>query len=120
MRKGFSLLEVLIGMLILVISVAGIISAFIYARDYISRSYKRMVCLNLARDVLERLTNEVRMDTWDTTGRLRPTATEVSFDGTNITVGISQYQRWYNVTDVDINGDGIEEYRQVVVRVNEI
>lgn len=63
-KKGFSLAEILISALILVIAAAGVFTSFIAANRYVNMSKRRMAAVNLARQVSERLYTRVSADTW--------------------------------------------------------
>lgn len=114
MKKTLTFLEVLVAGVVLVLSVLGILGMLNYGRRQIIHTQRRVVILNVARNTLEELSNEVRIDTWNT-GNLSVGA---SYTLPNINIGILNITRSYNVTDVDINNDNIEDYRQVNLTVN--
>ncbi|MBM3248302.1 MAG: type II secretion system protein [Candidatus Omnitrophica bacterium] len=62
--RGFSLAEILISAVILVIVSAGFMASFIAANRFISRSKRHMAAVNLARQISEGLYDKVRADTW--------------------------------------------------------
>ena len=62
MKKAFTLIEVLVGALILAVTFAGLIASFTGTRGYIFRSNKRLVVANLANGQLAQLYNAVRED----------------------------------------------------------
>lgn len=70
-RKGLSLVEILIAMLILAIAAAGLFSSFVAANKFISRSKRRLAAVNLARHLNEQLYKDVTASTWiDATSNL--------------------------------------------------
>lgn len=64
-KKGFSLIEVLIGALIIAIALGGLLSVFVGSRKYIHQSQKRLSALNLGRDILDQLRGTVRASDWN-------------------------------------------------------
>ena len=73
MKKGFSLLEIVISLVILGLTLAGIFSVFIAGRRYTERARRKLVSLNIGRQVLEKIKEDVRQDTWDIAGSNRLT-----------------------------------------------
>jgi Tfp pilus assembly protein PilV len=65
-KRAFTLAEALIAGLIVSVSFAGVISAFIAARAYSLRATHRLMAANHDRESLTILGNEVRADTWNT------------------------------------------------------
>ncbi len=63
-KKGFTLAEILISALILVIASVGLFTSFIAANRYVNMSKRRMAAVNLARQVSEKLYASVSADTW--------------------------------------------------------
>ncbi|MFH1655924.1 MAG: prepilin-type N-terminal cleavage/methylation domain-containing protein [Candidatus Omnitrophota bacterium] len=63
-KKGLSLVEILIAMVILAITAAGLFSSFVAANRFIARSKRRLAAANLTRHVNEQLFEYVRADTW--------------------------------------------------------
>jgi Tfp pilus assembly protein PilV len=106
---GFTLMEVLIGAIILAASFGGIVAAFTAARSYVSRSNKRLVAANLARSYLNQLYNDVSADIWNSTAcSLYPG----NYNLGSVTIDGIDYSITYNVTNVT----GYD-YRQVVFNV---
>ena len=64
-KKGLSLVEILIAMLILAIAAAGLFSSFVAANRFISRSKRRLAAVNLARQINEDLFKYVKADDWE-------------------------------------------------------
>ena len=70
MKKSLTLIEVIVGAIILALAFGGVFAAFTGARSYATYSNERIVAANLARRALEDLYENVSADTWDT-GDLR-------------------------------------------------
>lgn len=68
MRKkkltGFTLVEVIVSLLILLSTAAGIFASFVAAQNYVVRSKRRIAAVNFARQKFEKLRPYVRQDTW--------------------------------------------------------
>ena len=68
MRKkklsGFTLVEVIVSLLILLATAAGIFASFVAAQNYVLRSKRRIAAVNFVRQKLEELRPYVRQDTW--------------------------------------------------------
>ena len=111
-KKGFTLVEVMVAALILVIAVAGIFSVFTFTKRSVNLPGSQFQAMNLSRQEAEELRVAVDYATYDT-GNLAPgtytdTITSGSFSGT----------KTYVVTNVDLDNDGINESRKVVITVN--
>ena len=65
MRKTITLVEVITGAIILALTFAGLLSAFISVRKYVNRANKRVIAANLIVQQLNDLYRAVRADTWD-------------------------------------------------------
>ena len=63
-RAGFSLVEVIIALVIISITAAGILASFIAAEHFVERSGRRITAFNFARQKLEQLKPYVRENTW--------------------------------------------------------
>ena len=61
---GFTLVEVIVSLLILLTTAAGIFASFTAAQNYVLRSKRRIAAVNFARQKLEELRPYVRQDTW--------------------------------------------------------
>ncbi|MFA5272228.1 MAG: type II secretion system protein [Candidatus Omnitrophota bacterium] len=66
MLSGFTLMEVIVGLIIMSIVFGGLIATFVGVKRYVSRATRRVVSTSLDRQVLNSLYREVRADTWDT------------------------------------------------------
>lgn len=118
--KGFTLVEVIIAMVILSMTVAGLLSVFLSAHRFVGRAKRRLFAVNYARSLAESLRNEVRQDKWDcniddagcgglglTTNLLGDWTTPINFNEGGIT-----YSRRYKVESV-----GTSDYRKVSIKV---
>ena len=63
-RKGITLVEVVISLLIILIGASGIFASFIAAQNYVMRAKRRIAAVNVARQKFEELKPFVRQDTW--------------------------------------------------------
>ena len=63
-QGGFTLVEVIVSLLILLTTAAGIFASFTAAQNYVLRSKRRIAAVNFARQKLEELRPYVRQDTW--------------------------------------------------------
>ena len=64
-QAGFGLVEVMIALVIISITAAGILASFIAAEHFVERSGRRITAFNFARQQLEQLKPAVRQDTFD-------------------------------------------------------
>jgi type II secretory pathway pseudopilin PulG len=110
MKRAFTLTEILIGAIILAASFGGVVAAFTAAREYVSRSNRRLVAANLVRSQLDQLYNAVNGATWDNSS-ICPLYPGNYTVGT-VTIGGVDYNMTYNVTNVTGH-----QYRQVVFNV---
>ena len=111
-HSGFSLIEVIVGTIILAVAFGGLFAAFIGTRAYVGRANQRLVAINIARRALEDLFEHVREDNWDTAGNpLDPDApifNEPNYD-------IDGFD--YNGNEYDVLAVGGQDYRQVNMNV---
>ena len=112
-KRSVTLVEVVVSSLILALVFSSLLSSFMSARKYVGRANKRLVSVNLARQVINKLYGEVRAD-WDSRGRLdvnlHPREVSVTIDG-------REYSGRYMVTTISSNGAD-RDYRQVTVEVD--
>jgi prepilin-type N-terminal cleavage/methylation domain-containing protein len=111
MRRGFSLLEVLVAMILLGIIVAGMFATFsVVGRGPGKLDLPELRGVIFARDTLERLKNNVSEDSTRASALTAGTHSDPTSDPDN-------FVRNYVVEDVDINGDEIIDYKRVTVTV---
>ncbi|MBU0503707.1 MAG: type II secretion system protein [Candidatus Omnitrophota bacterium] len=67
-KKGMTLLEIVISMLILSLVTIGTANVFISAKKHVILNRSKMVAIGLARSYLESLQVNVTQDTWDLSG----------------------------------------------------
>ena len=84
-KRGLSLAEVLIAMVILAIAASGIFASFIAANKFVSRSKRRLSAVNLVRFIGDDLYRFVSADTWNdlTTNLLSCSVAGVDPDNTD-------------------------------------
>lgn len=63
-QKGFTLVEVMVSLLILLMTATGIFASFIASQNYVMRSKRRIAAVNFVRQKFEELKPYVRQDTW--------------------------------------------------------
>ncbi len=64
-KKGFTLIEIIVGAVILALVMAGLASVFLASKKYIVHSQSRMSGGELGKVFLDYLQMHVRQDTWD-------------------------------------------------------
>ena len=109
-NKGFSILEVLVAMILLGIIVSGMLATFsIVGKGPGKLDLPELKGLIFARDTLERLKNNVS----ELSTRGAPLVAGTYSDPTSD----ASFTRTYTVSDVDVNSDGITDYKRVTVKV---
>lgn len=116
-KYGFSLIEVIVAALILVLTVGGILFVFSTEKGVVSRTGRKVQAMDFARQTLERLKNEVSAETWSAGGDLGQV-------GVAITEPLSagEFRDKFNATRsyivTNVNPDGGEvDYKSVTVTV---
>lgn len=112
-KLAFSLMEVVVGAVIIAAVFGGLAAIFVNVRRYVSHANRRLVAVNLGRQELNRLYEDVRADTWynaNTTLPLTPGHLE-NFAGA--TIDNYTYTGNYTVATVPTR-----EYRQVTTQIN--
>lgn len=118
--RGFTLIEVLVGMIIVALTFGGLVATFTAVNNYISRSGKKLTASNFARSVLGELNNSVKADEWnDSSKPLYPNDEMNPEYILAFPASFSEYSGSYTVTNgPDIDGDTQPDYRIVTVTVN--
>jgi Tfp pilus assembly protein PilV len=65
MKKGLTLLEILVSTVILVMVISGLVSLFVTGKKYVAHSRSRMTAGELGKYYMDPLQQLVRQDTWD-------------------------------------------------------
>ncbi|MBU1112506.1 MAG: type II secretion system GspH family protein [Candidatus Omnitrophica bacterium] len=112
MKRTFTLVEVIVAALILVIVFAGLLASFVVPRNYVKRVNKRLVAANLVRSNLNRLSQKVRQDQWDIAGEALYPGTHNVPDYTMD--GIDYNSSYYQV----LPPSGDQDYREVKITIN--
>lgn len=71
-RKGFTLVEVIVSVVIVALTAAGILSSFIAVQNYVSRSRGRTGTSNSIRQQIETLKVEVNQTAWGNPANCNP------------------------------------------------
>jgi len=103
-RRSFSLLEVLIGAVIIAISLGGLLAVFVGSRKYIRQSQKRLSAFNVGRQVLDDLRGSVAASNWD--AGTAPLAPGTYPDYKTVTLEGIKYTVSYEVSNVAPSGSG--------------
>jgi prepilin-type N-terminal cleavage/methylation domain-containing protein len=77
-KKGFTLVEIMVSLVILSLLASGMLSVFVSSRKLVSRSKRRLYATEIARREIDSRRDRIRADTWCLTGGanfLDPTAT---------------------------------------------
>ncbi len=92
-RRGFTLVEIMVSMVVLGLLAAGFFSVMTSARYLVSRSRRRLAAYEMARRHLEYRRSMVRADTWyaGASDPLRPTGVWTAW-GCSTIVGNINYQ----------------------------
>tara|TARA_Y100000031_G_C8015592_1_gene290117 strand:+ start:43 stop:390 length:348 start_codon:yes stop_codon:yes gene_type:complete len=108
-KKSLTLIEIIVGAVILALVFGGLVASFVAVRRYVNRADIRLAASNLGRGVLDSLYSHVHAN-WDTDGDLIPGdhagALDTTIDG-----------RRYTGNYISANVTGFD-YRQVTVNVN--
>ena len=112
-RKGFTLIEIIIAMLLLAFAATGIFAGFVSSKRYTKLAYHRLQALNLARQTLESLRMEVDARTWDTSAN--NLSEGVYFPGNFTGSDNTEFNVSYNATN--LTGFGGDGPRQVTITV---
>lgn len=92
--KGFTLVEVIVSAVIVALTAAGILSSFIAAQNYVSRSRGRTGTSNSVRQQIETLKVEVNQTAWGNLATCDPAT-----NGLALTAACSGgWTNWGNVT----------------------
>jgi prepilin-type N-terminal cleavage/methylation domain-containing protein len=105
--RGFTLVEVIASLMIILIAVTGIFASLIAAARYVRNSKDRITSVDFSRLRLEGLRQSVRQDTWNSAD-LKVGANNT----TSYTIGNFTYNLTYDVNAT--SGD----YRKVTIAAN--
>lgn len=104
-RAGFTLVEIVVSVVIIALTAAGIFTSFIAAQNYVSRSKGKVSTSNAERQQIEALKAEARQEAWDSIANTYNTADcdpdqnglalTASLNCTNSSAG---WTGWKNVT----------------------
>jgi len=122
--KGFTLTEILVSLVLLTGVGAVSLSSFSSLTKMINTD--QSVAYDFGRGLIERMWEEVRQDTWTVAGEPL-SLTSPSLSNTTSTINGKTLTATYQIngvpsnqvaTPIDLNGDGIEDYRKVKMTVS--
>jgi len=114
MKRGMTLLEVLISMLLLGFVAAGMFATFAVVGQKTGKSdNNELQAINYARETLDTLRNAVSEDPT----RSAVLSADPSVNPHIVTIPPPFTARSYTVEDVDVNNDGTPDYKRVTVTV---
>jgi len=109
MKKGLTLLEVIISTFLLSLVVAGIFATFaIVGKKTGTSDNNELQAINYARETLETLKNAVSEDP--------ARSADLDVGDHSVTTPLP-FERKYTVEDADMNDDGMPDYKKVTVTV---
>ncbi len=97
LRRGFSLLEVLVSAILMALVFLGLANIFVTGKRYIMHSRHRMTGAELGKVFLAPLQMQVRQDTWSNAANRLGTATNYTANHTMDSGMI--YNATYNITN---------------------
>ena len=110
-RKSVSLIEVLVGTVLLALVFGGLLTAFVAVRNYIKRSNARLVAANFSRRILIDLSDEVSETNWDS----GPLSEGWVRDYPAITIDSLTYRD--NADNYRVEGVPGRDYRKVTAKI---
>lgn len=119
-KKGFTLVEVIVALVIVLLTAAGIFASFITAKRYVLRSNHRIVALNFARQKTEDLRRLLGQNRWnqDLPAGLNP-ADWSSYESLPGEFGARWLaKRRYKIEPVEDPPGVPREYRRVTVEIS--
>jgi len=110
-KKSVTLMEVIVGAVILALTFGSLLAAFVATRRYVARAGSRLTSANLAKGVINDLHDEVKADTWGVGGtKFDP---NISHPETDVEIEDIIYQCDYDVSAVEG-----QDYREVEVTIS--
>jgi Tfp pilus assembly protein PilV len=124
-RPAFSLMEVIVGAVIMAAVFGGLTAIFVNVRHYVLHANHRLVATNLARRALSNLYVNIRADQWaDAAKPLGGTLAGATHSSIDAGVPASVAIDGFNYGDVahsnsyTVTTFGDRQYRQVTVQIN--
>jgi prepilin-type N-terminal cleavage/methylation domain-containing protein len=107
MKKGFTLIEGMISIVIFLIGILGVWSYFIYSKSSLELATKKRIASQICHMRLE----EVKSADYNTLANFEETNTLVKIDN------LDGY-RTTEVENIDEDNDGKTDYKKIIVKVN--
>ncbi len=120
-KKGFTLVEIMVAMIILATVVAGVMASFVASQRFITRSTRRLQAANYSREVFELLRDGVDGAKWnDFAGTDRLDIKGWTDCTADLGVNLSSLAAFGGQCQYKVEtplGQLIDGYRQVTVRI---
>lgn len=126
MRKGFTLTEIIVAMLILSLAIAGIFGMFVMGRKPVAVIRRRAEGMNLAREATEELKSNINFNDFasftsgDTSNTANDPGNFVPFTALSLPADFASNWGgvWYYLIDNrDVDNDGTVDYKMISVKV---
>ncbi len=105
---GFTLVEVIVALMVILVAATGVLASFIAAKRYTVRANHRIIAMNLARQKLEILRAHMRQDTWDSGNLSVGSYSESLSSESRLINGTRGYQ---------VQAVSDKEYRRVIMNI---
>lgn len=99
-KKGFSLVEIIVAMLLLSVIMVGLAGVFVAGKRHIIHSRERISSLELGKLFIDPLQDQVRQDTWDQSGNGLNIASSLASPGSPQTINKTEFSSTYTTTAV--------------------
>ena len=119
-EKGFTLVEVIVALMIVLVAATGIIVSFSTSGGYITRAGRRGLALNAFRQQAEKLLSAVNQTSWSNSTAGNPLYAPVGINTTyavNLTSGEFR-DKWKGNLTYTVTNTNDTNYREVAMTVN--
>lgn len=115
MRKSITLMETIVGAIILAAAFGVLLSSFMSLRSYVERANRRLIAVNLGRSVYNRLYRDVVREGWDCPNlSVAGSPHNLPFSGGNVIIDGVTYDGNYSVACVT---QGSSAFQQISVNI---